>query len=256
VLLAGCARAPVSSSGADVRNRFLDAFGSARTPTRGAGMLSVEVGSRGRSGLNTRWAASGESLAIVAYAGPVRAFDATVLDDSVYLALRPYDLWVEGLLPKEEGLGGGALVFIARPWDFGIPWVRSSVERARVETSEAGYRLDGTLSGEGRDHPFTLELNRSAEPVRLRIQHRDDERTLVTIRYGPVGRYELGRAPRWIEWSRPSAKMRLEIEEQSRAKPMSRWIPPRAGDDWTILTLEDPLARDILERILGSEEFR
>jgi len=239
-----------------VRNRFLDAFGSARTPTRGAGMLSVEVGSRGRSGLNTRWAASGESLAIVAYAGPVRAFDATVLDDSVYLALRPYDLWVEGLLPKEEGLGGGALVFIARPWDFGIPWVRSSVERARVEASEAGYRLDGTLSGEGRDHPFTLELNRSAEPVRLRIQHRDDERTLVTIRYGPVGRYEFGRAPRWIEWSRPSAKMRLEIEEQSRAKPMSRWIPPRAGDGWTILTLEDPLARDILERILGSEEFR
>lgn len=246
----------MSTSGVDVRNRFLEAFGGASTPTRGAGMLSVEFGNRSRSGLNTRWAATGDSLAIVAYAGPVRAFDATVLDDSVYLALRPYDLWVEGLIPGAEGLSGEALVFVARPWDFGSPWVRKGVERARIEPSESGFRLDGTLTGAGRDHPFTLELNRNAEPVRLRIQHRDDERTLVAIRYGPVRRYEHGRAPRWIEWSRPSARMRLEIEEQSRAKPMSRWIPPRAGDDWTILTLEDPLARDILERVLGSEGLR
>jgi hypothetical protein len=219
-------------------------------------MLSVEFGTRSRSGLNTRWAAAGDSLAVVAYAGPVRAFDATVLEDSVYLALRPYDLWVEGLIPGAEGLGGGALVFIARPWDFGAPWVRGSVERARIEPSESGYRLDGTLGGEGNGNPFTLELNQNAEPVRLRIQHRDDERTLVTVRYGPVRRYEYGRAPRWIEWSRPSARMRLEIEEQSRAKPMSRWVPPRAGDDWTILTLEDPLAREILTKILGSEDLR
>lgn len=219
-------------------------------------MLSVEFGSRGRSGLNTRWAADGDSLAVVAYAGPVRAFDATVLEDSVYLALRPYDLWLEGMVPGAEGFGAEGLVFVARPWDFGPPWVRRSIERARVEPTEGGYRLLGNFSGGGRDHPFTLELNRSAEPTRLRIQHRDDERTLVSVRYGPVRRYEYGRIPRWIEWSRPSARMRLEIEEQSRAKPLSRWIPPRAGDDWTILTLEDPLARDILERILGSEELR
>ena len=219
-------------------------------------MLSVELGTRSRSGLNTRWASDGDSLAVVAYAGPVRAFDATVLDDSVYIALRPYDLWLEGMVPANEGFGSDGLVFIARPWDFGPAWVRDGVERARVEPIEGGYRFAGTFSGGGKGHPFTLELNRSAEPTRLRIQHRNDERTLVTVRYGPVRRYEHGRVPRWIEWSRPSARMRLEIEEQSRAKPLSRWIPPRAGDDWTILTLEDPLARDILERILGSEELR
>jgi hypothetical protein len=239
-----------------VRGRFLDAFGTGSLPTRGAGMLSVEFGSRQRSGLNTRWASAGDSLAVVAYAGPVRAFDATVLDDSVYLALRPYDLWLEGLIPGNEGFGASGLVFVVRPWDFGASWVRRAIERARVEPTEAGYRLDGTFTGKNREHPFTLELNRNAEPMRLRIQHRSDERTLVTIRYGPVRRYEYGRIPRWIEWSRPSARMRLEIEEQSRGKPMSRWIPPRAGDDWTILTFEDPIARDILERVLGSEDLR
>ena len=219
-------------------------------------MLSVELGTRGRSGLNTRWAADGDSLAIVAYAGPVRAFDATVLDDSVYIALRPYDLWLEGLVPSSEGFGSDGVVFVARPWDFSPTWVRSAIERARVEPVEGGYRLGGTFASAGKEHPFTLELNTSAEPTRLRIQHRNDERTLVTVRYGPMRRYEYGRAPRWIEWSRPSARMRLEIEEQSRGKPLSRWIPPRAGDDWTILTLEDPLAKDILERILGSEDLR
>jgi hypothetical protein len=219
-------------------------------------MLSVTFGSRSRGGLNTRWAADGDSLAVVAYAGPVRAFDATVLDDSVYIALRPYQLWIEGLVPGAEGFGAEGLVFVARPWDFQPAWVRSGIERARVEPVEGGYRLDGTFAGKGKEHPFTLELNRDAEPVRLRIQHRDHERTLVTVRYGPVRRYEHGRVPRWIEWSRPSARMRLEIEEQSRAKPMSRWVPPRAGDDWTILTLEDPFAREVLERVLGSEELR
>ena len=219
-------------------------------------MLSVQFGSRSRGGLNTRWASHGDSLAIVAYAGPVRAFDATVLDDSVYIALRPYDLWLEGLVPGAEGFGAAGLVFVARPWDFGRSWVRRAIERARVESTREGWRLDGTFSDEGKGHPFTLDLNANAEPVRLRIQHRGDERTLVTVRYGPVRRYEFGRVPRWIEWSRPSAHMRLEVEEQSRAKPMARWIPPRAGDDWTILTLEDPLARDILERVLGSEELR
>jgi hypothetical protein len=219
-------------------------------------MLSVEVGSRSRGGLNTRWVSDGDSLAVVAYAGPVRAFDATVLDDSVYIALRPYDLWIEGLVPTAEGFGADGLVFVARPWDFAAPWVRGAIERSRIEPTSSGWRLDGSFTGGGKGHPFTLELNGNAEPQRLHIRHRDDERTLVTVRYGPMRRFEYGRAPRWIEWSRPSARMRLEVEEQSRAKPLSRWIPPRAGDDWTILTLEDPLARDILDRVLGSEGLR
>ncbi len=254
MLLGGCARAPVAPSGAEARARFLDAFAPADTATRGAGMLSVKRGKRGRAGLNTRWASSAESVVVVAYVGPVRTLDATVLGDSVYVAIRPYDLGLAGPIPSDEGLAARGLRFLVRPWDFSAPWIRDALERADVQPAEEGWRVAGTLEGPLGAHPFTLELNRKSEPALLRIQRATDERTLVSVRYGPMRRFESGRVPRWIEWVHGEARVRLEIEEHARVKPSQlRRLPP-AREEWTILALDDPRGRDLLRRLLGIGE--
>jgi hypothetical protein len=218
-------------------------------------MLSVRYGERRRGGLNTRWATEGDGLAIVAYVGPVRALDAAVLGDSVYVALRPSTL-VQGPIPREEGLGPRGLRFLTRPWDFGAPWVRDAIERARIEPYGGGWRLSGSLSGSEGKYPFQLELDRKSQPKRLTILGRGSSQAapLASVRYGPVRRFDLGRLPRWIEWKRGTTLLRLEIDEHARAKRSHLVRAPSAGREWTILALDDPRGRDMLRRLLGIGE--
>jgi ribosomal protein L24E len=234
-----------------VRARFLEAFAQADTATRGAGMLAVHQDGKGRGGLNTRWAAVRESLAVVAYAGPIRTLDATILGDSVYIAIRPYDLGLAGRILSGVGLGPDGLRFLARPWAFGAPRVREAIERAAVEASGEGWRLAGAFDGAEGKHPFTLELSAGAEPRSLRIRLTSDDRNSIAIRYGPVRRFQSGRVPRWVEWTRGATRIRLDIEDHAAAKPSQfRRLPP-ARDDWTILALDDPRGRDLLRRLFG-----
>jgi hypothetical protein len=214
-------------------------------------MLSVRAGAYGRAGMNTRWASVADSVAIVAYVGPVRALDAVLLGDSVYVALHPYDLGLTGEVPADEGLGARGLRFLARPWDFSAPWIRDAVERARVEPNEGGWRLSGRFEDARVAHDFVLDLNSKSEPVRLRVQHDGDERSLALVRYGPVRRYGLGRLPQWVEWTRGTTRARLDIEEHERAKLVRIWHAPPADPDWTLLSLDDPRGRELLHRLLG-----
>jgi hypothetical protein len=216
-------------------------------------MLAVQSAGKGREGMNTRWAAVRESLAVVAYAGPIRTLDATILGDSVFIAIRPYDLGLTGRVSAGEGLGPDGLRFLARPWVFGVPRVRQAIERAAVEPSGEGWRLAGAFAGAEGSHPFTLELSGKAEPKTLRIQLSSDDRNSIAIRYGPVGRFESGRVPRWIEWTRGATRIRLDIEDHAPVKPSQfRRVPP-ARDDWKILALDDPRGRDLLRRLFGVE---
>jgi len=214
-------------------------------------MLAVRHGGKGREGMNTRWAAVRESLAVVAYAGPIRTLDATILGDSVYVAIRPYDLGLSGRVAPGDGLGPDGLRFLARPWAFGAPRVREAIERAAVEPSGKGWRLAGAFDGDKGTHPFALELSAKAEPTSLRIQLTPDDRNSIAIRYGPVRRFESGKVPRWVEWTRGETRIRLDIEDHAPAKPSQfRRLPP-ARDDWTILALDDPRGRDLLRRLFG-----
>ena len=251
LLAAGCAHGGARSTGGEARARFLETFARADSATRGVGMLAVRSGGKGREGMNTRWAAIRESLAVVAYAGPIRTLDATILGDSVYIAIRPYDLGLAGRVSSGAGLGPDELRFLARPWVFGDPGVRRAVERAAVEASGEGWRLAGTFDAAEGAHPFTLELSAKAEPRTLRIRLSSDDRNSIAIRYGPVARYQSGRVPRWIEWTRGTTRIRLDIEDHALAKPSQfRRLPP-ARDEWTILALDDPRGRDLLRRLFG-----
>lgn len=250
LLAAGCAHAPAPSNGAEARARFLAGFARADTATRGAGMLAVRQGGKGREGLNTRWAAVRESLAVVAYAGPIRALDAIILGDSVYLAIRPYELGIAGQVRTNGGLGARGLVFLARPWAFGASWVREAVERAAVEPNHEGWGLTGALGADG-SQPFTLTLNTKGEPRLLRIQLSSDARDVISIRYGPVRRFSSVPIPRWVEWTRGSSQIRLDIEDHAPAKPSQLRRSPPAREDWTIVALDDPRGRNLLRRFFG-----
>jgi len=251
LLAAGCARVPAAGTGAEARARFLDSFGAQDAEARGAGMLSVRSGSEGRAGLNTRWAARAESVVVVAYVGPVRALDATILGESVYVALRTYEVGLAGPVREEDGLGARGLRFLTRPWEFGSPWIREAIERAEVESIEKGWRLRGDLETATGTRPFRLDLNRKLEPTALLIQREPSGGSYVSIRYGPIRRFDAGRAPRWIEWSHADTRIRLDVEEIGELKPGPlRRVPP-AKDGWTILGLGDPQGRDLLKRFLG-----
>lgn len=254
ITVAGCAHAPPVSSGAEARGRFLESFARGDSPTRGAGMLSIERGKSGRKGLNTSWAAVAESLVMAAYVGPIRTLDGSILGDSLYLAMRPYDLGLAGVIPPEEGLGARGLLFLARPWAFGAPWIREALEHASVTPGPDGWRLAGTLENVGASQPFVLELSRKSDPQRLRVGRAEDPETLIEIRYGPPRRYPDGRIPRWIEWTRGDTRLRLEIEDHARARPSQLRHPPPAKEEWTILALDDPKGRDLLRRLLGIGE--
>jgi hypothetical protein len=217
-------------------------------------MLSIERGDRGRKGLNTSWAAVTESMVVAAYAGPIRILDASILGDSLYLAMRPYDLGLAGPLSSEKGLGARGLLFLARPWTFDKPWVREALERAFTEPTPEGWRIAGTFEGEGEDQPFLLELTRKLEPRRLRVGRPEDAGSVLVIRYGPSRRFSDGSHPRWIEWTRGDTRIRLDLEDHARAKPSQLRHPPPAKEEWTILALDDPKGRDLLRKLLGIGE--
>lgn len=252
LLMAGCARIPAASSAAEARARFVESFAGTDISTRGAGMISIKRSSKNSGSINTRWGAVGESLVIVGYAGPVRTLDATILGDSVYIAVRPYDLGLAGLIPADEGLGAHGLRFLARPWEFDSPWIHDALGRAGVEPAGAGWRLIGRLDGAGGPHTFVLELNAKSEPKLLRIQYPGAERDLVTIRYGSPRRYQNARIPHWIEWTHGATQIRLEIEEHAHMKEAQFRHTPRAEKDWKILAIDDPRSRDLLRRLLGA----
>ena len=256
LVAAGCAHAPGASSGgaagAAARDRFLLSFAVAEPATRGAGMLSVHAGAYSRAGMNTRWASVRDSVAVVAYVGPVRALDAVLVGESVFVALRPYALALTGAVPKGEGLGGRGLRFLTRPWDFSPAWIRDAIERAKIEPmDEGGWRLTGQFEDAKVTHAFVLDLNDKSEPLRLRIQHDGDERSLALVRYGPMRRFDIGRRPQWVEWTRGTTRARLDIEEHERAKLTSIWHAPPPDADWTVLSLDDPRGRELLHRLLG-----
>lgn len=214
-------------------------------------MLGVHHGGKGREGLNTSWAAVRESLAVVAYAGPIRTLDGMILGDSVYLAIRPYQLGLAGSVPPSAGLGPRGLLFLARPWTFGTAWVRDAIERARVEPDREGWRLAGTFQSADRPHEFTLILSAKGEPKSLRVRLSSDERSAVDIRYGPVRRFSSGPIPEWVEWTRGTTRIRLEIEDHAPAKPSQLRRAPAPRSDWKIVALDDPRGRDLLRRLFG-----
>ncbi len=251
LLLSGCAHAPAPAGGAEARARFLDLFAAGDSATRGAGMLSIERGAAGRKGLNASWAASADSIAMAAYVGPVRAVDASILGDSLYLAMRRYDLVLAGTLPPEEGLGPRGLLFLARPWTFDAPWIRAALERSAVEPVKGGWRIQGALQGAEGLHPFTLELNSKLDPKRLEIKRAAEGDAWIQIRYGPVRRFQDTRIPQWIEWTKDGTRVRLDIEDHARAKPSQFRHPPAPNAEWEVVALDDPEGRELLRRWFG-----
>lgn len=259
-LLSGCAHAPAPAGGAEARARFLDLYGTEDSATRGAGMLSIERGTVGRKGLNATWAASADSIALAAYVGPVRSVDAALLGDSLYLAMRRYDLVLAGPLPPEKGLGPRGLLFLARPWTFDAPWVRAALERSTVEPVKGGWRISGVLDSEQGPHPFRLELNSKLDPKNLLVEPAREGGIRLQIRYGPARRFQDARIPRWIEWTtlpapgKDGTRIRLDIEDHARAKPSQFRHPPAPNAEWEVVALDDPEGRELLRRWFGVGE--
>ncbi len=193
-------------------------------------------------------------MVVVGYVGPVRALDATILGDSVYAALRTYDLGLAGVVPTDEGLGPSALRFIARPWVFGSPWMRDAIDRSRIEPSGKGWRLSGEVKCADGARPFSLEVGRHLEPRSLSIQNAANGGGDVTVRYGPLRRYAAGKLPRWIEWTHGDAMIHLDLEEYANTKSRTLRHSPPADEDWTILALDEPRGRQLIRSLLGSGE--
>lgn len=257
LLAAGCARAPVASSGADARARFLATYGRAEPASRGGGFLSARRDGKRQGTIDLRWAYTADSIVVVGYAGPVRALDASLFGDSIYVALRSMDLGLAGIVPQGEGLGARGLRFLTRPWDFGGDWIRDALDETNVESIEKGWRLTGTVASARGTHPITLEIDAKGDPKRLRIGRAGREGTLIIVRYGPTRSYRGGRLPRWIEWEHGPSLLRLAIDEYARSSPGRLRHPPAADPDWEMMALDDPRSRDLLRRFLGvgEEEF-
>jgi hypothetical protein len=258
LLIAGCARAPVSltggaaGSGDKARARFLDAFAKREDASRGSGALSLKRDGASEGSMEVRWGTEADSMVVVGYVGPVRALDASYLGDSLYVALRPMDLGLTGSLFRDEGLGPHGLRFLARPWDFSPGWIRSAIEHGTVEPwGDGGWRVAGMIVGEGRTNPFGLELSAKGEPRRLRIGGAGGRGTLVTIRYGDPKSYRGGSLPRSVEWERGPAVIRLDIDEYARPGSSKLRHSPPADPEWTMLSLDDPRSRALLRRFLG-----
>lgn len=254
LLAAGCARVPAVASGADARARFLDTYARGEPASRGAGALSARRGTKRQGTLDLRWASAAESVVVVGFAGPVRALDATLLGESVYVALRPMDLGVAGILPRNEGLGARGLRFLARPWDFSSAWIHGALERTSVEPIEKGWRLSGTIDSDSGTHPYALDLDAKGDPRRLRIGRVGGEGTLIIVRYGPTRSYRGGRLPRWIEWEHGPSLLRLAVAEYARTSPGRLRHAPAADPEWEVMTLDDPRSRDLFRRFLGVGE--
>ena len=252
VIGSGCARVPVAASGADARDRFLAERVAAGGPVRGVGEIDADFPGRGGS-FEARWGSAGESLVVIGYAGPVRILDASLLGDSLFIGVRREDFGVAGLVRPSEGVGSDAIRFLLRPWDFGAPWVREALERAAVEPVKEGWRLRG--EGESASGPisFSLDISAQGEPRRLELSGRGADRPLAVVRYGPLRGYAAGRYPRWIEWNRGKARVRLDVREVGPLPDGRLRLLPPAPAEWRIVALDDPEGRSLVKRLIGDE---
>ena len=254
-LAAGCARIPVAASGAEARARLLDAHAHATPPTRGVGEVRGNVGGRGGS-FRAYWGRAADSLVVVGYAGPVRALEAAMLGDSAYVALRPEEICVTGDVRAPDRLSADGVRFLLRPWDFSAPWMRESLERAAIEPRDRGWRLRARAPGprEEDDISVVLDLDKRGEPRELSLYHGGEPDPVATVRYGGFRRYAAGRYPRWIEWTRPNARVRLDVRDIDPLpqEALRRLPPPR--DEWRVVSLDDPEGRDLIRRLVGSRE--
>ncbi len=251
ILFAGCARVPVSASGADARARLLADRAAAGGPIRGVGDIEADIAGRGGS-FEARWGSAGESLVVIGYSGPLRVLDATLLRDSVFVAIRPRDFGVAGLVRPESGFGADGLRFLLRPWDFGPRWIRDALERAAADPIEGGWRLRGTGETEAGAVTFALDITSRGEPRRLELARADDPRSVAVVRYGALRRYAAGRYPRWIEWSRDDARVRLDVRDIGTLPEGKLRLLPPAPSEWRVVSLDDPEGRELLGRLIGA----
>ncbi len=246
----GCARVPEASSGAEARARFLRAHSAPAAPSRGVGTVDVDLPERGGS-FEARWGSTGDSLVLIGYSGPVRVLDATMLGDSILVAVRTQDFGVAGTLRPTDGFGVEGLRFLLRPWEFGAPWMREALERAAVEPAGDGWRLRGTAATGAGEVRFTLDLSSRAAPVRLELSRAGDPSRRATLRYGTPRGYAAGAFPRWVEWSRLDARVRLDLRSVDRLPGGTLRLLPGAPTECRIVALADPEGREFLERVLG-----
>ena len=261
LLLAGCARVPKSSSGTAARDRLLASYGAVPGPTRGVGSISVRRAESGRGRARVRWAQNAESLAVVGYVGPSRALDASLRGDSLYIVIRRYGTGVAGSLRGEEGIESPVLRFIATPWDLSPGWVHAALERAEIQESGRGWLMLGALDLRGRlrahsdaEYRFTLEVNGSADPVKLTLRRPGAGGEMISVQYGPARRFQAGRIPSWIEWSFSGSVVRLEIEDHAPADASKIRFAPRVEAEWVILALDQPGGRSLVRWLLGLSE--
>lgn len=245
---------PRAASGSEARAHLLATFAVPEAGSRGVGVVAAKHGDRREGSLEVRWATLAESTVVFGYAGPVRAIDASMLGDSLYVALRTSDLGFAGPVREREGLGPAGLRFLARPWDLSAAWVKDAIEHAAVEARDKGWRLRGTFASGGSAHPFTLDLDGRGDPARLAVARPGGRGERIVVRYGPTKSFRGGTMPRWIEWTQGSAVIRLSIDEYARGEPARFRHAPAADPEWTLMTLDDPRSRDLLRRYLGIGE--
>jgi hypothetical protein len=191
---------------------------------------------------------------VIGYSGPVRVLDASLLGDSVFVAVRPKETGVTGTVSPGDGFGAEGLQFLLRPWDFGAPWVHEAIERASADPIEGGWRFRGTGTTDAGPVTFTLDITPRGEPRRLEIARSDDPRSAAVVRYGALRRYAAGRYPRWVEWSREDARVRLDVREIAPLPDGKLRLLPPASRDWRIVKLDDPEGRDMLGRLIGRRD--
>ena len=191
-----------------------------------------------------QWAAVDDSVVVAAYVGPIRTLDAlhsgrlAVHRDAplrsrpLRARSRPKRAWGRAAFASRAALGVGT------PWQ-----IRESLERATAEPVAEGWRIAGTLNGEGGGRPFVLELSRKLEPRRLvgrRRERRDASldplrpaAALFERRGAQVDRVESWRtracvwtSRTWPRRSRPSSGI---LRPRRRTGRCWRWTIPRGA---------------------------
>jgi hypothetical protein len=267
LLLTSCARLPKASSGAAARGRFLTAYASPHGPARGVGSISVRRSDQGSGSARVRWGSNAESLAVVGYAGPSRALDASLRGDSLFIVIRRYGMGVAGRLRGgEEGVSAPLLRFVATPWDFSAGWVRRAVERSAVHESGNGWLLEGAFGGvpnpggkpsvAEEETRYSLELSARGEPLSLALRRAGENEDAIRVRYGPERNFQVGRIPSWIEWSFSGSVVLLKVEDHAPADAGKIRYVTRAEAGWTILAIDEPGGRALVRWLLGVAEGR
>jgi hypothetical protein len=244
---------PVASNGAEARARLLSERSASSLPIRGVGTIDADVSGR-KGSFEARWGSAGESLVVIGYAGPVRVLDAAILRDSLFIGIRREDFGVAGPVRPDKGVGADGVRFLLRPWDFGAPWVRHALERAAVEPVEGGWRLRGEGKTESGPVTFSLDVTDRGEPKRLELSGHRPTRSLAVVRYGPLRSYAAGRYPRWIEWTRERARVRLDVRDVDRLPGGRLRLLPPPPAEWRVVGLDDPEGRSLLARLLGDSK--